>query len=85
MLISKSLEKFSVRATLVMERLRVRILLYFNAAVMPLLKDMSTPMRGEKDSLMLTVETLYMEDGMGLPVVTSLMNPQSFIYSMKLE
>ena len=38
-----------------------------------------------KFSLMLTVETLYMDDGIGLPVVTSLMKPQSFMYSMKLE
>ena len=77
-----SLEKFSVRATLVMERLSVRIFLYSALAVRPLLKVMSTPMRGEKDSLMLTVETLYIELGTGLPVVTSLMNPHSPMYSM---
>ena len=68
-----------------MERLRVRTLLKSSLAVRSLLKVMLIPMSGEKFSLMLTVETLYMDDGIGLPVVTSLMKPQSFMYSMKLE
>ena len=44
----------------------------------------STPSNGENDSLMLTVETLYMELGTGAPVVASLMNPRPFMYSMKV-
>ena len=34
------------------------------------------PSRGENASLMLTVDTLYMELGMGLPDVASVMNPR---------
>ena len=54
-----SLEKFSVRATLVMERLSVRVFLYSSLAVIPLLKVMSTPISGEKDSLRLTVDKIF--------------------------
>ena len=45
---------------------------------------MSTPSNGENDSLMLTVETLYIELGTGLPVVASTTKPVPFIYSMNV-
>ena len=44
---------------------------------------MSMPSNGEKVSLMLTVDTLYMLLGIGLPVVTSLMKPMSPMNDMK--
>ena len=36
-----------------------------------LLNVMSIPKRGEKASLMLTVDTLYIDDGIGMPEVAS--------------
>ncbi len=51
---------------------------------MLLLSVTSIPSNGENDSLMLTVDTLYIELGIGAPVVASLMNPSPFMYSMKV-
>ena len=61
--------------TLVIERLSTRVVRYSSLAVRLLLKVMSMPSSGEKASLMLTVETLYMDEGMGLPVVASVTKP----------
>ena len=63
-----------------------RVWRYSTLAVRLFCKVTSTPSRGENDSLMLTVETLYIELGMGLPVVASVIKPMPGpMSSMKVE
>ena len=75
--ITQSLLNASFTCTLVVLRVRLRVVRYSTLHVKPLSKDTSTPSSGEKASLMLTVLTLYMLLGTGLPVVASVMKPMS--------
>ena len=79
---TQSLERSSLICIDVVESVSVRIFLYSTLHVRLLLKVKSTPSSGENASLMLTVDTLYIELGVEFPVVASLMNPRSFIYSI---
>ena len=67
-----------------MLRLSTRVVRYSSFAVRLFSNVRSMPSSGENDSLMLTVDTLYMELGMGFPVVASFTKPSPFIYSMKV-
>ena len=64
-----------------MDSVRTRVRRSSTLAVRLLLNVISTPMSGEKDSLMLTVLMSKGQDGTGLPVVTSLMKPTPFVSS----
>ena len=79
---TKSLLRVSVICCDVMLRVSTRVLRYSTFAVRLLWKVMSTPARGAKLSLMLTVDTSYMPEGIGLPVATSLTKPKPSIYSI---
>ena len=81
---TQSFDRASLICTEVIERVMTRVVRYSSLQVRLFRKVTSTPSRGEKASLMLTVETLYIDEGMGLPVVTSLTNPSPFMYSMKV-
>ena len=65
-----------------MLRLITRVVRYSALMVMLFCSVTSMPSNGENASLMLTVDTLNIELGTGIPVVASLMNPNPFIYSI---
>ena len=79
--ITQSLLRASFICTLVMLRLSTLVVRYSSLQVMLFCSVTSMPSSGANDSLMLTVLILYIELGMGLPVVASVMNPSPFIYS----
>ena len=78
---TRSLERDSLSCCEVMLSVRTRVLRYSTFAVRLFTNVMSTPMRGEKLSLMLTVLTSNSQLGTGLPVATSVTKPKPFIYS----
>ena len=82
--ITQSFDVASLSCTLVIERLSTRVVRYSNFSVMLFCSVTSRPSNGEKASLRLTVETLNMLEGIGLPVVASLTNPSPFITSMNV-
>ena len=63
----------------------MRVVRYSILSVMLFCRVTSMPSRGEKDSFMLTCETLYIEFGCGMPVVALLMKPSPPIYSTNVE
>ena len=67
-----------------MLRLSTRVLRYSALTVRLLFSVTSMPSSGENDSLMLTVDTLYIEFGVGMPVVASVMKPSPPMYSMNV-
>ena len=74
----------SLICTLVVLRFNTRVERYSNRVVKLLLNVTSSPNKGEKASLMLTAETLYMLLGTGIPVVALVTNPKPFINSWKV-
>ena len=82
---TQSCDDDSLICTLVMLRFSVRMVLYSSLHVRLFCNVTSMPSSGENDSLMLTVETLYIDDGTGMPVVASEMKPRPGpINSMKV-
>ena len=77
-----SSDDVSTTCTAVVLSVSTRVLRNSRCADISLRKVMLTPHSGAKDSLIDTELILYMLLGIGLPVVTSSMNPRPFIYSM---
>ena len=77
---TQSLERLSLSWTLVIERFSTRVVRYSSLMVMLFCNVTSIPNSGENCSLMLTVEMLYMLEGVSEPSV-ALTNPKSPMYS----
>ena len=78
---TQSLLSDSLICTLVILSDRTRVVRYSTLPVRLFCMVKSIPMSGANDSLMLTVDTLYIELGMEAPEVASVMNPKPSIYS----
>ena len=81
---TQSLLVVSLSCTLVILRLSWRVVLYSNLQVRLLFRVTSTPSSGAKFSVRLTVDTLNMLLGTGLPVVASVMNPKPPVDSIQV-